>query len=37
MKTNQTKTGRIWQTADRMSEALEWAQTHLAKGPTRST
>ena len=32
MKTNQTKNGRIWQTADRMSEALEWAQTYLTKG-----
>ena len=32
MKTNQAKTGRIWQTADDIDQAIEWASEHLRMG-----
>lgn len=32
MKTNQAKTGRIWQTADDIGQAIEWASKYLRMG-----
>lgn len=32
MKTNQAKTGRIWQTADDIDQAIEWASKYLRMG-----
>ena len=32
MKTNQAKTGRIWQTADDIDQAIEWASEYLRMG-----